>query len=163
MCSGSTTTWKSGTTSGSTRSSCAIRSRTTTRGRLPSSGSRDEGRRTRDDIAPLHEPVLLDEVLSFLQPGRGGTYVDCTLGLGGHTRALLERGAERVIGLDRDTHALRLAEASLSAFRDRLEAAHADYRTLDAVLDARGLETVDGILADLGVSSMQLDAEGRGV
>jgi len=101
-------------------------------------------------------------VLSFLQPGRGGTYVDCTLGLGGHTRALLERGAERVIGLDRDTHALRLAEASLSAFRDRLEAAHADYRTLDAVLDARGLETVDGILADLGVSSMQLDAEGRG-
>jgi len=67
-----------------------------------------------------------------------------------------------VIGLDRDTHALRLAEASLSAFRDRLEAAHADYRTLDAVLDARGLETVDGILADLGVSSMQLDAEGRG-
>ena len=101
-------------------------------------------------------------MLSFLQPGRGGTYVDCTLGLGGHTRALLERGAERVIGLDRDTHALRLAEASLSAFRDRLEAAHADYRTLDAVLDARGLETVDGILADLGVSSMQLDAEGRG-
>src|SRR6476646_7422560 len=107
MCSGSTTTWKSGTTSGATRSSCAIRSRTTTRGRLPSSGSRDEGRRTkdegrrtRDDIAPLHEPVLLDEVLSFLQPGRGGTYVDCTLGLGGHTRALLERGAERVIGLD---------------------------------------------------------------
>ena len=101
-------------------------------------------------------------MLSFLQPGRGGTYVDCTLGLGGHTRALLERGAERVIGLDRDTHALRLAEASLSAFRDRLEAAHADYRTLDAVLDARGLETVDGILADLGVSSMQLDAPGRG-
>jgi 16S rRNA (cytosine1402-N4)-methyltransferase len=101
-------------------------------------------------------------VLSFLQPGRGGTYVDCTLGLGGHTRALLERGAERVIGLDRDTHALRLAEASLSTFRDRLDAVHADYRTLDAVLDARGVETVDGILADLGVSSMQLDAEGRG-
>jgi 16S rRNA (cytosine1402-N4)-methyltransferase len=101
-------------------------------------------------------------VLAFLQPGRGGTYVDCTLGLGGHTRALLERGAERVIGLDRDTHALRLAEPSLSTFRDRLDAVHADYRTLDAVLDARGVETVDGILADLGVSSMQLDAEGRG-
>ena len=101
-------------------------------------------------------------MLSFLQPGRGGTYVDCTLGLGGHTRALLERGAERVIGLDRDTDALSLAEASLATFRDRLEAVHADYRTLDAVLDARGVETVDGILADLGVSSMQLDAEGRG-
>jgi 16S rRNA (cytosine1402-N4)-methyltransferase len=67
-----------------------------------------------------------------------------------------------VIGLDRDTHALRLAEASLASFRDRLETVHADYRTLDAVLDARGLERVDGILGDLGVSSMQLDAEGRG-
>jgi 16S rRNA (cytosine1402-N4)-methyltransferase len=67
-----------------------------------------------------------------------------------------------VIGLDRDTHALRLAEASLATFRDRVEAVHADYRTLDAVLDARGLEAVDGILADLGMSSMQLDAEGRG-
>ncbi len=101
-------------------------------------------------------------MLSFLQPGRGGTYVDCTLGLGGHTRALLERGAERVIGLDRDTHALRLADASLAAFRDRLETVHADYRTLDAVLDARGLERVDGILGDLGVSSMQLDEAERG-
>ena len=67
-----------------------------------------------------------------------------------------------MIGLDRDTEALAQATRSLAGFGDRLEAVHADYRTLDAVLDARGLETVDGILADLGVSSMQLDAEGRG-
>ena len=88
--------------------------------------------------------------------------MDCTVGLGGHTRALLEAGASRVIGLDRDTDALALAAASLAAFGDRVELVHADYRSLGAVLAARGIEAIDGALGDLGVSSLQFDAEGRG-
>ena len=100
--------------------------------------------------------------MEALQPGRGGVFVDCTLGLGGHARALLERGADRVIGLDRDPDALARAAGALAAFGGRLEAVHADYRTLGEVLDARGLAGVDGILADLGVSSLQLDGVGRG-
>ena len=109
-----------------------------------------------------HEPVLPAEVLSWLQPARGGLFVDCTVGLGGHSRALLEAGASRILGLDRDRDALALAAAGLETFGDRVELVHADYRTLPAVLDARGLGAVDGALADLGVSSLQFDGEGRG-
>jgi 16S rRNA (cytosine1402-N4)-methyltransferase len=111
---------------------------------------------------PLHEPVLTTDVVAWLAPGRGGLFVDCTVGLGGHTRALLDAGASRVIGLDRDQAALVLAADALGGYGDRVELVHADYRTLPAVLDARGIDLVDGALADLGVSSMQLDAEGRG-
>lgn len=113
-------------------------------------------------MSEQHLPVLLAEVLDALQPGRGGTYVDCTVGLGGHAQAILEAGATRVIGLDRDPDALRIAGARLAAFADRVALVHADYRTLRSVLAARGVERVAGVLADLGVSSMQFDAEGRG-
>jgi 16S rRNA (cytosine1402-N4)-methyltransferase len=75
---------------------------------------------------------------------------------------LLERGATRVIGLDRDRSALSTAAARLAAFGDRVDFVHADYRQLHAVLDARGVERVQGVLADLGVSSMQFDEDGRG-
>lgn len=109
-----------------------------------------------------HVPVLLDEVRELLQPRRGGTFADCTVGLGGHARMLLEHGAERLIGIDRDTDALAMAGAALASFRDRVALVHADYRDLDAVLDAQGVTQVSGVLADLGVSSMQLDREGRG-
>lgn len=111
---------------------------------------------------PIHVPVLLSEVLGALEPQRGGLFVDCTLGLGGHTGALLEAGATRVIGLDRDRSALAVAATRLAAFGERVEFVHADYRQLPAVLDARGVERVQGVLADLGVSSMQFDAQGRG-
>jgi 16S rRNA (cytosine1402-N4)-methyltransferase len=110
----------------------------------------------------VHEPVLTAEALAFLAPERGGLFVDCTVGLGGHTRALLEAGATRVIGLDRDREALEVAAADLLAFGDRAELVHADYRSLAEVLAARGIEEIDGALADLGVSSLQIDAEGRG-
>ena len=113
-------------------------------------------------MAPLHEPVMVPEVLTLLEPSRGGLFVDCTVGLGGHSRALLEAGADRLLALDRDTAALALAGEALSSFGDRVELVHADYRDLGRVLDARGVETVAGALADLGVSSMQLDEEGRG-
>jgi 16S rRNA (cytosine1402-N4)-methyltransferase len=114
------------------------------------------------DREPTHEPVLLRETIALLDPSRGGLFVDCTVGLGGHTRALLEAGASHVIGLDRDPAALRIATEALSAFGDRVELVHADYRELGRVLEARHHEAVDGALADLGVSSMQFDAEGRG-
>jgi len=109
-----------------------------------------------------HVPVMTAEGLGVLQPARGGVFVDCTLGLGGHTRAILEAGASRVIALDRDRDALAIAREQLAAFSERVDFVHADYRQLEAVLDARGVQHVDGTLADLGVSSLQFDAPGRG-
>ncbi len=110
----------------------------------------------------MHQPVLAAEALEFLAPGRGGLFVDCTVGLGGHARDLLEGGAGRLIGLDRDPEALRRAAATLASWGDRIELVHSDYREIGGVLDTRGIASVEGLLADLGVSSMQLDAEGRG-
>jgi 16S rRNA (cytosine1402-N4)-methyltransferase len=110
----------------------------------------------------MHEPVMVAEVLEHLAPERGGVFVDCTVGLGGHARALLAGGASTVIGLDRDPSALAAAGASLDSFGERVRLVHADYRRLLDVLGVLGIGVVDGVLADLGVSSMQLDAPGRG-
>jgi 16S rRNA (cytosine1402-N4)-methyltransferase len=110
----------------------------------------------------VHVPVMTAEVLAFLAPARGGTYVDCTVGLGGHARALAQGGATRLLGLDRDPDALVQARETLSEWIDRVELVHADFRQLPRILDERGLDRVDGVLADLGVSSMQFDAPGRG-
>jgi len=109
-----------------------------------------------------HIPVRTANVLSHLRPERGGLFIDCTVGLGGHSRALLESGATRVIGLDRDQDALAAARIALAPWADRIDLVHADYRALDEVLHARGVSLVDGALADLGVSSMQFDTPGRG-
>jgi 16S rRNA (cytosine1402-N4)-methyltransferase len=102
------------------------------------------------------------EVLRYLRPERGGLFVDCTVGLGGHARALLEAGATRLLGLDRDHDALARAKTALAPWSSRVELVHADYREIAGVLDARQIVTVDGALADLGVSSLQLDGAGRG-
>ena len=102
------------------------------------------------------------EVLAFLAPERGGIFVDCTVGLGGHSKALLEAGATRVIGLDRDPAALTMAARTLDAWSDRVDLVHSDYRALEAALQQRGIPRIDGALADLGMSSLQLEAEGRG-
>jgi len=110
----------------------------------------------------LHEPVMTREVIAFLQPEKGGIFVDCTVGMGGHALALLEAGATKVIGLDRDPAALRIAAETLNKYRDRVELVHSDYRAIAAVLEARGIERVDGTLTDMGMSSYQLEAEGRG-
>ena len=109
-----------------------------------------------------HEPVLVSEVVSLLTPERGGLFVDCTTGLGGHSAALLDHGAARLLGLDRDEEALRISRERLSAYGDRVELVHSDYRDLGRVLDERGIRAVDGMLADLGVSSLQLDSDARG-
>jgi 16S rRNA (cytosine1402-N4)-methyltransferase len=98
----------------------------------------------------------------MLRPARGGVYVDCTVGMGGHARALLAAGAERIIGLDRDLDAIERARQSLAAWSERVELVHADFRSIDVVLDRLGVPLFDGALADLGVSSWQLEAPGRG-
>ena len=134
------------------------------RGPWPSTASsrgHENGFETNVDV-PQHLPVMVDEAMRFLEPQRGGTYVDCTVGLGGHARALLDGGAESVIGIDRDTEALSMTTSALAAYGLRLRLTHADYRDLDAVLDTHGVTLVAGILADLGVSSLQFDAAGRG-
>ena len=109
-----------------------------------------------------HVPVMTAEVLQFLRPEGGGLFVDCTVGLGGHARAILEAGATRLIGLDRDPDALAMARETLAPFGDRVRLVHADYRAIDEVLDRERVDRIDGALADLGVSSLQFDAPGRG-
>ena len=109
-----------------------------------------------------HVPVMTAEALEFLQPERGGVFVDCTVGLGGHSRALLDRGASRVIGIDRDLDALAHARVTLAPWGAKAELVHSDYRAIDSVLDGLDIALVDGALADLGVSSMQFDEPGRG-
>ena len=110
----------------------------------------------------VHVPVMPGEVVELLRPAGGGLFVDCTVGLGGHSRALLEAGAARIIGLDRDLDALARARETLAPWGDRVELVHADYRAIDDVLDRRQIDRVDGALADLGVSSLQFDDQGRG-
>jgi 16S rRNA (cytosine1402-N4)-methyltransferase len=105
---------------------------------------------------------MVAEVLDHLAPSRGGVFLDCTVGLGGHARALVEGGASKVIGLDRDMQALDRARSTLTGAGDAIELVHADYRGFDDVLNAKNLGQIDGVLADLGVSSLQLDAPGRG-
>lgn len=110
----------------------------------------------------LHEPVLRAETVELLDPADRGLVVDCTVGTGGHAAALLEAGAARVVGLDRDAEVLPLARRRLAAWKDRVDLVHADYRSLDDVLDRLGVDRVDGALADLGCSSTQLETGGRG-
>jgi len=109
----------------------------------------------------VHEPVLAREVVEVLRPEPGKLLLDGTLGGGGHSLLLLERGA-RVIGIDKDPRALAAAKARLARFGEAFRAVRADFRDAKNVLDALGLAAVDGALVDLGVSSPQLDAPERG-
>jgi 16S rRNA (cytosine1402-N4)-methyltransferase len=112
----------------------------------------------------VHETVLLQETVSGIAPRAGGIYVDCTLGGGGHARAILvESGPDgRLIGLDRDEMALAAAGQRLSEFGARATLLHGAFSELPQLLAERGIERVDGIVADLGVSSPQLDKDERG-
>jgi 16S rRNA (cytosine1402-N4)-methyltransferase len=116
--------------------------------------------------APAHVPVLLDRVVALVAPALespGSVLVDATLGLGGHTEAVLGRCPEaRVIGIDRDHHALERSRERLAGFGERVTFVHAVYDEIGDVLADQGLEHVDGVLFDLGVSSMQLDVRDRG-
>ena len=111
--------------------------------------------------APGHVPVLLHEAMDALDPREGGVYVDGTFGGGGYTRALLDRGA-RVIALDRDPSAIRAGETLKASSGGRLELVEARFGELDGVAKRLGVETVDGVVLDIGVSSMQFDEAARG-
>ncbi|NYD41470.1 16S rRNA (cytosine(1402)-N(4))-methyltransferase RsmH [Nocardioides panaciterrulae] len=116
--------------------------------------------------SPRHVPVLVDRVVALLAPPLerpGAVLVDATLGLGGHSEAVLQRlpGA-RVVGIDRDPTALELASGRLAEFGDRFTGVHAVYDEIPEVVADLGLEQVDAVLFDLGVSSMQLDVRERG-
>ncbi len=115
---------------------------------------------------PAHVPVLLDRVVALLAPAldhEGAVMVDATLGLGGHTEAVLTRcELARVVGIDRDPDALAMAGTRLAAYGDRFTGVHAVYDELPEVLAELGLDAVDAVLFDLGVSSMQLDVRERG-
>ena len=114
----------------------------------------------------IHLPVMLEPVIELLRDVAvrpGAVIVDATLGMGGHTKALLENFPEvRVIGLDRDLDALTIASKRLAPFADRVTFVHAVYDELHEVLQRLGIDYVDGILFDLGVSSLQLDEADRG-
>jgi 16S rRNA (cytosine1402-N4)-methyltransferase len=111
-----------------------------------------------------HEPVLCQQVIEFLRPpSAGGWIVDATLGLGGHSEALLERyEAVRVLGIDRDPAAIERARERLGKFGDRFEAREGRYEKLFDILNSLEIRQIAGLLADLGVSSMQLDDPARG-
>jgi 16S rRNA (cytosine1402-N4)-methyltransferase len=112
---------------------------------------------------PGHTPVLTQEVVQYLATGRGGTLVDGTIGLGGHTEALLLADPDvRVVGIDRDPHALERARERLRCFGERVALVHGNYTDLGEHLARLRQGPVDGVLLDLGVSSMQLDDPERG-
>src|SRR5580698_5124071 len=113
---------------------------------------------------PAHLPVLLEEVLTWLDPRPAGRYCDATLGLGGHARAVRERSAPdgRLLGIDRDPAALAAARLTLQPFGDRVTLVHSRFSQVREVLDRLGMVPIDGFVIDLGVSSPQLDRPERG-
>jgi len=109
-----------------------------------------------------HIPVLLAEVLASLTPRDGEVHIDATFGAGGYARAILAAADCRVAAIDRDPAAIELAHKLSAELPGRLTVAEAPFSTLDAVAESQGLAPVDGVVLDIGVSSMQLDEPGRG-
>jgi len=114
-------------------------------------------------IGAPHRPVLLKETLKFLAPERGGLFIDCTVGLGGHSEAILESsGDTRVVGMDLDPAALDYSRQRLAPFGVRFRAFQANFREIAEVLSRAGERDPRGVLVDLGVSSLQFDSPERG-
>lgn len=110
---------------------------------------------------PFHAPVLLAEVVEFLDPRRGGVFLDCTVGLGGHAEAILEAApSAELVGIDRDPEALAWAAVRLERFGSRVDLRRGDFRDLSRLVADRA--PFAGVLADFGVSSLQLDSPERG-
>lgn len=120
------------------------------------------------DLAAIHQPVLLDDCVSLVTPALNhpnAVVVDCTLGLAGHSTAFLKAAPQaRLIGIDRDAEALGLATRRIAeaGFSDRFTPVHAAFDALADVLDSRGIEQVDAVFMDLGLSSLQIDETDRG-
>ncbi|PIE72074.1 MAG: 16S rRNA (cytosine(1402)-N(4))-methyltransferase [Deltaproteobacteria bacterium] len=116
------------------------------------------------ELEKIHVSVLPLEVLDFLQPQSGGTYMDGTLGLGGHSRLILEHSAPdgRVVGFDWDREAIARCTLRLKPYLDRLQIVRRNYAEIAEGLAEVGVTQLDGILLDVGLSSLQLDVAGRG-
>lgn len=116
------------------------------------------------NCAPLHTPVLLNEVLEGLGVRAGGRYVDCTVGTGGHARAILKRSKPhgRLLGIDLDPVAIEVAECQLSSYKDRVKLKYDSFAELKEIASAQGFVPADGVLLDLGLSSLQLESGERG-
>jgi 16S rRNA (cytosine1402-N4)-methyltransferase len=112
----------------------------------------------------VHQPVMVSEVVAHLDCGPGKTFVDATVGGGGHAAAILEASSPDgiLVGIDRDKDILAVAEKALAKYRGRFELVHANFRDLATVLERQGRGPVDGLLLDLGISSWQVDTPERG-
>lgn len=119
---------------------------------------------TDSSLREVHQPVLLEEAVEMLQVTPGGIYMDGTFGLGGHTKEILKRSAPdgRVVAFDWDGEAIKLGLENVGEYRDRLQVLQRNFREIDQGLEEAGESKVDGILIDIGLSSLQLEAEGRG-
>ncbi len=115
-------------------------------------------------IPPHHEPVMLAEAVEGVATTPAGRYVDATVGLGGHAAAILDAAGEqsRLLGIDRDPQALEIAARRLAAYGDRVILVHGNFADIDELCAAHGFSAVNGVLLDLGVSSLQLEQPGRG-
>jgi 16S rRNA (cytosine1402-N4)-methyltransferase len=114
-------------------------------------------------LGELHTPVMLEEVLEWLKVRPDGIYVDATLGAGGHSAAIAARlSSGRLISLDRDAQALQIARERLNEFTSKVNFVQTAFSKIQEAVRGLGIATVDGVLADLGVSSMQLDRPERG-
>jgi 16S rRNA (cytosine1402-N4)-methyltransferase len=113
---------------------------------------------------PVHVPVLLDEVIAELQARRGGYFVDCTVGLGGHAAAILEKisPSGRLLGIDADSEAIKVSQDKLSNYGEAVTLVNDNFVNLEAICGRYHFHPVDGILFDLGISSLQLDTAERG-
>jgi len=111
----------------------------------------------------IHASVLLDETIKVLDPQPDGVFIDATLGLGGHTEAILETAENsRVVGVDQDLEAIAIATERLARFGERVQIVHANFAGIKRVASDMGITAADGVIADLGVSSLQFDSESRG-
>ncbi|MBI4768340.1 MAG: 16S rRNA (cytosine(1402)-N(4))-methyltransferase RsmH [Deltaproteobacteria bacterium] len=112
----------------------------------------------------IHKPVMVHEVVHYLRCARGGLFVDGTLGTGGHTLAILQHSpaTTRVIGIDRDPEGLAVARERLAPFSHQLQTVQGKFGDLKIILSGLGVRAVDGILLDLGFSSLQIESPGRG-
>lgn len=115
-------------------------------------------------MKPRHVPVMAQAVIDYLVAGRGGVYLDCTVGTGGHAAEILKATSPdgRLIGIDLDSQALMLAEENLGPYKERVSLFHGNFAELNRIMNQQGISEVDGVLMDLGVSSLQFDIPARG-
>ncbi len=115
-------------------------------------------------MSEIHIPVLRNEITALMNPEPGGIYVDATVGLGGHSICILDKSfpTGQLVGIDRDACALAIAKKRLRTYKERFRLIHGNYADLPKLLESHGFYTVDGVLMDLGVSSLQIDTPERG-